>query len=232
MISLADLCVRLGTFRLDHLSLTVEAGEYAVLMGRTGCGKTTILECICGLRRLTSGSIHLRGRDVTHLTPAEREIGYVPQDLALFPTLRVRDHLAFALNVRRLPERMIQPRVDEMAGLLGIGHLLSRKPAGLSGGEAQRVALGRALAFQPSVLLLDEPLGALDDATRQEMIALLRTVQRQTHVTTLHVTHSLDEAKQLADRLFLLDNGKMRELPTEARTSDPAPAEAIRKAEP
>jgi ABC-type sugar transport system ATPase subunit len=224
MISIADLSVRVGGFQLDGVALTVEAGEYAVLMGRSGCGKTTLLECICGLRRVASGRIHLRGGDVTDLLPAQRDIGYVPQDLALFPTLRVHDHLGFALELRRRPRQEIRQRVEEMASLLGIGHLLPRFPAGLSGGEAQRVALGRALAFAPSVLLLDEPLGALDDATRNEMIALLRSVQRQTHVTTLHVTHSLEEGKKLADRLFVLDNGKIRE--------SPAPAEPARKVEP
>jgi ABC-type sugar transport system ATPase subunit len=231
MIAIADLCVRVGAFRLDQLSLTVEAGEYAVLMGRTGCGKTTLLECVSGLRQAASGSIHLHGQDVTRLSPAQRDIGYVPQDLALFPTLRVRDHLAFALELRRKAPHEIEQRVAEMAGLLGIGHLLSRFPQGLSGGEAQRVALGRALAFRPSVLLLDEPLAALDDTTRTEMMALLRTVQRQTHVTTLHVTHSSTEAKNLADRLFLLDNGKIREAAQEERNHEPVSTDAIRKGE-
>jgi ABC-type sugar transport system ATPase subunit len=231
MISLTDLCLDLGELHLERLTLAVETGEYAILMGRTGSGKTTLLECICGLRRPRSGSIHLRGRDVTALVAANREIGYVPQDLALFPTLCVRDHLAFALTVRGWSAAAIEGRAREMAHLLGIAHLLHRFPQGLSGGEAQRVALGRALAFRPSVLLLDEPLASLDDATRSEMIALLRTAQRTTQVTTLHVTHSLDEARQLADRLFLLENGKVREVPLERPVRESAPREPIRKAE-
>jgi ABC-type sugar transport system ATPase subunit len=211
MIAIDNLHLHAGAFALDGLSLTVPTGEYAVLMGKTGCGKTTLLEAICGLRPVRSGRIVLLGRDVTHLRPAERGVGYVPQDLALFPTLRVREHLAFALEVRRRPAGEIAARVEEMAGLLGISALLERYPQGLSGGEAQRVALGRALAFHPRVLLLDEPLSALDEDTRGGMTDLLRSVQRRTGVTTLHVTHSLTEARRLADRLFVLAGGVVRE---------------------
>jgi ABC-type sugar transport system ATPase subunit len=180
-------------------------------MGKTGCGKTTLLEAICGLRQVHAGRIVLLGRDVTQLKPAQRGVGYVPQDLALFPGHTVREHLAFALEVRRWSRAAIDARVRELAGLLGITHLLDRYPQGLSGGEAQRVALGRALAFHPPVLLLDEPLSALDEDTRSEMATLLRDVQRQTGVTTLHVTHSLTEARRLADRLFVLERAGLRE---------------------
>jgi ABC-type sugar transport system ATPase subunit len=211
MIAIDNLHLHAGTFALEGLALTVATGEFAVLMGKTGCGKTTLLEAICGLRAVRSGRIVLLGRDVTHLRPAERGVGYVPQDLALFPTLRVRDHLAFALEVRRRPAHEIADRVTEMAGMLGITGLVDRYPQGLSGGEAQRVALGRALAFHPRVLLLDEPLSALDEDTRGDMVELLRQVQRRTGVTTLHVTHSLTEARRLADRLFVLVGGVLRE---------------------
>src|SRR5205085_1321628 len=135
-----------------------------------------------------SGRIVLMDRDVTNLKPAERGIGYVPQDGALFPTMTVQEHLAFALRIRHWERRRIEETVTEIAGLLGLQHLLDRKPAGLSGGEAQRVALGRALSFHPGVLLLDEPLSALDEATRAEMYELLRAVRRRTGVTALHVT--------------------------------------------
>src|SRR5439155_23700301 len=149
--------------------------------------------------------------DVTDLHPADRGVGYVPQDLSLFPTLRVRDNLGFALDVRRRPALEVSRRVDELAELLGLGRLLDRWPGGLSGGEAQRVALGRALAAAPPVLLLDEPLSALDEDTRAEMYALLRAVQRLTGVTVLHVTHSRREAEVLAGRLLVLDDGVVRE---------------------
>ena len=213
MIAVHGLHLRAGTFALQDLSFAIETGQYAVLMGKTGSGKTTLLEALCGLKPVQAGTIRLDGQDVTRLKPAERNIGYVPQDLALFQTMTVREHLAFALAVRRRPRREIDRRVGELAGLLGIEHLLRRKPPGLSGGEAQRVALGRALAHPPGVLLLDEPLSALDDATREEMYGLLQTVQKQTGVTTLHVTHSLREAHRLANRLLVLRNGRIEEEP-------------------
>ena len=211
MIAVENLTVRAGAFHLDGVSFTVRAGEYAALMGKTGCGKTTLLEAICGLKTTRAGSILLLGRDVTRLRPADRGVGYVPQDLALFPTLNVRDHLAFALDVRGWDRDAIAQRVGELSELLGLRGLLDRRPPGLSGGEGQRVALGRALSFRPRVLLLDEPLAALDDETRAAMYTLLRSVQRLTGVTTLHVTHSLAEAKVLADRILVLKDGVVAE---------------------
>ena len=209
MILLDNICIRTGDFRLTDVSLSIPTGACGVLMGRTGSGKTTILECILGLRRVASGSIRIGDTDVTQLNPAVRGIGYVPQDVALFSRMTVRDHLAFALQIRRTEKKQIADRVDELSSLLGITHLLARRPAGLSGGEAQRVALGRALSFRPQVLCLDEPLSALDSDTRDEMCDLLDNVRRQTQVTTLHVTHNLNEAQRLADCLFRIEDGKV-----------------------
>ena len=211
MILLDALAVRSGGFSLEGISLSVPSGAYAVLMGKTGCGKTTLLEAICGLRPVVSGRVVLCDRDVTRLRPADRGVGYVPQDLVLFPTLTVRDNIGFALHARRWPMPAIAERVEELADLLGIAPLLGRHPLGLSGGESQRVALGRALAFRPRVLLLDEPLSALDEDTRAEMVELLRSVQRRTGVTALHITHSRTEATRLADRLFVFDRNGVRE---------------------
>ncbi len=211
MIALSGVSVRVGAFTLPAVTLTVATGEYAVLMGRTGCGKTTLLEAVAGLRAIDAGRVELMGRDVTGLRPGERGVGYVPQDLALFPSMTVREHLAFALEVRGAAAGRIAGRVEEMAELLGIGHLLGRRPAGLSGGEAQRVALGRALAGRPPVLLLDEPLSALDEDTRCGMMDLLKRVQRHEGVTALHVTHGRAEARALADRLFVIEGGGVRE---------------------
>jgi len=211
MVEVENLTIRSGAFVASRLTLRIEGGSYGVLMGKTGCGKTTLLEAICGLRSVLEGTIRLCGRDVTRLRPAERQVGYVPQDLALFPTMSVREHLAFALRVRRVPAVETDRRVAITAEMLGISHLLERMPQGLSGGEAQRVALGRALAFQPQVLLLDEPLSALDDETRQDMYQLLRDLQRRTGVTTLHVTHSRSEARALADQLFRFDKGVVQQ---------------------
>ena len=209
MIQLDNICIRTGDFRLTDVSLSIPTGACGVLMGRTGSGKTTILECILGLRRVASGSIRIGETDVTQLNPAVRGIGYVPQDVALFSRMTVRDHLAFALQIRQTEKKQITDRVDELSSLLGITHLLARRPAGLSGGEAQRVALGRALSFRPQVLCLDEPLSALDSDTRDEMCDLLDNVRRRTQVTTLHVTHNLNEAQRLADCLFRIEEGKV-----------------------
>ena len=206
MIRVNDLCLRSDSFALSDITFTVPTGAYAVLMGRSGCGKTTILEAICGLRPIQSGSIYLGTLEVTALSPAERKIGYVPQDLALFPHLNVRENLAFGLHALGLPS---EERVEELGVLLGISDLFGRTTAGLSGGEAQRVALGRALAFRPTVLLLDEPLSALDEATRDEMHSVLRSIRDKTGVTTLHVTHLREDAKALADVVLELHGGKV-----------------------
>ncbi len=211
MISLSQITIRQGNFSLERASLEIPTGQYGVLMGKTGTGKTTLVEAVCGLRPVMAGSIRLLGRDVTALRPAARGVGYVPQDGSLFSRLTVREHLAFALVVRRWSQAAIERRVGELAGLLGIEHLLDRRPHGLSGGEIQRVALGRALAMRPGVLLLDEPLSALDENTRSEMYELLLSVRRQTQTTVLHVTHNRSEAERLGDRLFELRDGGIYE---------------------
>jgi molybdate/tungstate transport system ATP-binding protein len=212
MITIEGLSIRAGAFTLNDISCQIPTGGYGILMGRTGCGKTTLLEAICGLRTITAGRITLDGREVTHLRPAARNIGYVPQDRALFTTMDVRSHLAFALRVRRAAADLIARRVAEMAELLGIEQLLDRLPEGLSGGEAQRVALGRALARRPSLLCLDEPLSAVDRTTRDELSDLLEAIQRRTGVTVLHVTHSHGEARRLGDTILLFEEGRVRQV--------------------
>ncbi|MEO8268302.1 MAG: ABC transporter ATP-binding protein [Aureliella sp.] len=209
MIELCGISMQLGKFSLRDISLTVAAGQYAVLMGRTGCGKTSLLEAICGLRRVSAGAIRIASVDMTGWSPADRGIGYVPQDLALFPTLTVAEHLQFAMRLRRWTKSAIEMRTTELASVLGIEHLLDRQVQALSGGEGQRTALGRALSFRPQVLLLDEPFSALDDETRQEMFDLLKTVKQTTGVSTLHVTHNQQEADELADVRLLLIEGKI-----------------------
>ncbi|HEY3322117.1 MAG TPA: ATP-binding cassette domain-containing protein [Planctomycetota bacterium] len=211
MIRVSNLHVHAGAFSLCDVSFEIDAGQYVALMGKTGAGKTTLIECICGLREIKNGSIELHGRDVTALRPGERGIGYVPQDIALFSTMTVFENLAFAMHVRKQPDQVIGQRVEYLAEMLGIAALLDRRTHGLSGGEAQRVALGRALAAGPGVLCLDEPLNALDSQTHEQICTLLKRVSRETGVTTLHVTHNLDEARRLADRTLLLENGKITE---------------------
>ncbi len=212
MIAVQDLGVRAGDFRLDGISFEIPAGGYGVLMGRTGCGKTTILEAICGLKQVTAGTIRLGDREVTDLPASLRGIGFVPQDGTLFTTMTVRQHLAFGPKVQGWSKGDIDRRVDELAGELGISHLLKRKPYGLSGGERQRVSLGRALAVKPKVICLDEPLSALDENTHAEMTALIRRLVTENGITALHITHSRTEAEAIADRIFLLEEGKLRAL--------------------
>jgi len=207
VIEIHNLAVRQGKFALSGVSLAVPMGRYAVLMGKSGCGKTTILEAVAGLRRVESGTISFAGRDVTHLRPAARHVGYVPQDGALFTTMTVRDNLGFALEVRGDSRADIEKRVAELAGWLEITPLLDRKPYFLSGGEKQRVALGRALASHPPVLLLDEPLSSLDDDTRDMLIELLGRLRELREVTVLHVTHNRGEADRLGDLVFRLEDG-------------------------
>ncbi len=209
MIQLENLTVQAGSFRLEKIAFEVPAGSYGILMGRTGSGKTTLLEAICGLKSVQSGRILLGDRDVTNLSPAQRGIGFVPQDAALFPTLNVAQHLAFALSIRRWSRTAIRTRVDELAKQLGIAYLLDRRPQVLSGGERQRVALGRALAFRPEVICLDEPLSAVDETTRENLCDLLQSITRESGVTTLHITHSPTEADRLGDLVFELRDGKM-----------------------
>ena len=210
MIVVENLSVRAGHFALANISFEIPTGQHAILMGRTGSGKTTLLEAICGLRAVTAGRIQLMGRDVTALAPAGRGLGFVPQDGALFQHLTVREHLNFALRVREWERSKAEQRVADLAGWLGLEGLMDRKPAGLSGGEAQRVALGRALSFHPDILCLDEPLSALDEESRAELCKVLQTVREHTGVTILHITHSLAEARKLADRILLLHDGTIR----------------------
>ncbi len=209
MINVRDLAIRQGRFHLDGITLCVPRGRYAVLMGRTGSGKTTVLEAVAGLRCPVAGRILLGGRDVTGLDPADRNVGFVPQDGALFRTMTVRQNLGFALALRRRPADAIAARVHELAGWLGIDHLLDRRAVGLSGGETQRVALGRALAHAPPVLLMDEPLGSLDEETRERLIGVFQTIRAHTDVTVLHVSHSRHEAAQLGDLVLRLQDGRI-----------------------
>ena len=211
MIALRDVSIRSGPMVLKGVQLSVSTGQYAVLMGATGQGKTTILEAVCGLRSVIAGQVLIGHVDMTRWKPANRGVGYVPQDLALFPTMSVREHLEFALRLRRQSAAYIQQRVAELAYVLDIEPLLTRGVRHLSGGEAQRVALGRAIAFDPQVLLLDEPLAALDEATRHRLCDVLRSIQRSRGLTTLHITHNRQEARWLADRLFVIENRQVTE---------------------
>ena len=211
MIHVEDITWHTPAFRLEGVSFAVPAGKYAVLMGRTGTGKTTLLEIICGLREPESGRVLLGDRDVTNEAPGTRGLGYVPQDGALFPTMTVREQIGFALRMKKRSADEIAIVTRQLADELSISHLLERKPQGLSGGEKQRVALARALAAKPSVLLLDEPLSSLDEDTQDELIALLKRMQREHNITVLHVTHSKREAEALGEVRLKLEDGRVLE---------------------
>ncbi len=209
MLAVKNLSIRQGDFNLHDINFQIEKGKYVVLMGKTGCGKTTIMEAILGLRKIHSGELLLNGLDISRLKPSERMIGYVPQDGALFSSMDVQSNLGFALRIRKWKKDQIAARVSELADLLGVDYLLSRKISGLSGGERQRIALGRGLAFYPEFLCLDEPLSALDEPTRDEMYELLLKLKKELNITALHVTHSKKDAKILADQIIKIEDGKI-----------------------
>lgn len=204
VLKVENLSIRLGEFDLREISFEVQTGEYFVLLGPTGTGKTVLIECIAGLHRPRSGQIILNGRNVTNLPPEERGIAYVPQDYALFPNLTAFENIAFGLRVRKLPDEKVRERVLELAEWLGIIYLLDRLPLTLSGGEKQRVALARALAVEPQILLLDEPLAAVDEQTRERLCRELKTIQRQTGATFVHVSHNFEETLAVADQVGVM----------------------------
>ncbi|MCH2175005.1 MAG: ABC transporter ATP-binding protein [Lentisphaeria bacterium] len=208
MISIKNCTIQAGNFRISEINLEIPTGHYGILMGKTGSGKTTILEAVCGLRKIASGQILIDGEDVTHKRPAERNIGFLPQDIALFDHLSVYDHIAFGMRIQKWPKQEVEYRVEELAEQLQITHLLKRKPAGLSGGEKQRTAMGRALSVRPKVLCLDEPLSTLDDDTHDDVIQLIQSVTSANDITSLHITHRKSEANLLGDYFFqITDRG-------------------------
>ena len=245
MIRTEQISFGIGDFRMERFSLEIARGQYFVLLGPPGSGKTVFLECLCGLKRIGSGKIFIDGRNVTRLEPRVRNIGYVPQDYALFPHLSVKQNIAFGLlphemwwkviriaaslppiwgllrligivawvlapALRRCEE--VRERVARTAEILGISHLLDRNVGGLSGGEKQRTALARALVMEPKVLLLDEPVCALDEGTRHNVCALLSDVQRKLGLTVIHVSHNLEEAFSVADMAAILSQGALQQV--------------------
>ncbi len=211
MIQIADLEYTVGSFHL-RLSLEIGKGEYFVLLGPTGSGKTAVAECIAGLRRPQRGRILIGGRDVTYAEPRERRVGYVPQDYALFLHRTVWGNIAFGPQVLRWAPKDREDAVWEAARRVRIESLLRRRIRGLSGGERQRVALARALAVRPDVLILDEPVNALDEMTRDTVCGELLAVQRALRLTTLHISHNLEEAFYVADRAAILREGRLEQI--------------------
>lgn len=196
-------------FHLRDVTFSVEKGEHFIILGPSGAGKTVLLEVIAGIIEPDSGRIFLNGEDITDLPPEKRGLAYIPQNYALFPNMSVFDNIAFGLKVRKVPKAEIGRKVRELSEVLGISHLLKRKPKTLSGGEMQRVAIARALAVEPELLLLDEPFANLDVQTRGRLINEMKRWRKELGFTALHVTHSFEEAVSLGDRVGVMLNGRL-----------------------
>nr|WP_240920784.1 ATP-binding cassette domain-containing protein [Thermococcus sp. CX2] len=198
----------MGEFRLEDVSLDIEKGEYVTVIGPTGSGKSILLETIAGFYKPQKGQIILEGRDITELPPERRGISVVYQDYVLFPHMSVYDNIAYGLRKRVKDEGKIQEEIQRIAEVLGIDHLLHRRPTTLSGGEQQRAAIARALVVKPKLLLMDEPFSALDVKTREELRKLVKRAIREYQTTVLHITHDFDDVFSLATRVVVMKDGR------------------------
>ena len=208
MLDIKGISKQLGDFSLLNISFTVEEGDYFVLLGESGAGKSVILELIAGMEKVDSGSIFLKGKDITRQAIQDRGISMVFQDYAIFPHLSVANNIAYALKAKNYSKYEIKKRIATLAEEIEITHLLNRKPQGLSGGELQRIVLARALASEPQLLLLDEPLASVDIQLKDQLRNLLRKLNRK-GITILHVTHDFEEALALANRIAVIHQGNL-----------------------
>jgi len=214
MITIKNLKVNLGSFLLQSINLDIKPGEYFIVLGPTGAGKTVLLEAIAGLYPVLEGGVWIDGEEITNQSPEKRGINIVYQEQALFPHLSVEENIAFGLKMRKCPKGEMRAKIGAMAEIVGISHLLKRSPVTLSGGEKQKVALARALVTEPKVLLLDEPLSALDPETKERMQRELREIHRRVKVTIIHVTHDFEEAVALGHRVAVLNDGCIAQVGT------------------
>jgi sulfate transport system ATP-binding protein len=213
MIAANAVTKRFGDFvALDDVTIEAADGSLVALLGPSGSGKSTLLRIVAGLEQPDSGAVVIAGEDVTPVPPQKRGIGFVFQHYAAFKHMSVRDNVAFGLSIRGEKKPVIRARVDELLEIVGLTGWADRYPAQLSGGQRQRMALARALAVQPKVLLLDEPFGALDANVRQELREWLRRLHDEVHVTTVLVTHDQEEAMAIADRIVVLDHGRVQQV--------------------
>jgi sulfate transport system ATP-binding protein len=227
-IEIRSVTKRFGTFTaLDDISLEIPDGSLTAVLGPSGSGKSTLLRIVAGLERPDSGEVLLEGEDATRLTPQRRNVGFVFQHYAAFKHMTVRDNVAFALTIRKRPKQEIRERVDELLDLVQLSGFADRYPSKLSGGQRQRMALARALAAKPRVLLLDEPFGALDARVRAELRDWLRRLHEEVHVTTVFVTHDQEEAMEVADRVAVLDHGRLEQVGAPAELYDNPASEFV-----
>ncbi len=199
---------------VDNVSLTVDPGEFICFLGPSGCGKTTLLRIITGFEFQTSGDISYGEKNLNNVIPQKRDFGIVFQSYALFPNMTVQQNIAFGLKMRRMPQKLIDKRVDEMLELMGLAEWNKHYPSQLSGGQQQRVALARAIAIKPNVLLLDEPLSALDAKIRVRLRAVIKRLQQDLGITMIYVTHDQEEALSMADRIVVMRDGQLRQVGT------------------
>ncbi|UCD09632.1 MAG: ABC transporter ATP-binding protein [Dehalococcoidales bacterium] len=214
MLEVKDLCVQMGKFFLKNVSLEVRDGEYFVLVGPTGSGKSVLLESIAGLTSVTSGEVWINDRDVTDLNLEKRNIGFAFQDYALYRHLSVRDNISFGLMWKHQKQKDINKAVDRAVELLHLENLLDKRSWTLSGGESQKIALARAIAIKPDLLILDEPLSSVDAETKEDYERELRELHNQLELTTIHVTHSFEEAVALGDRIAVIIDGEILQVGT------------------
>ena len=213
MITVSNVTKFYGAFKaLDDVSLTIPDGSLTALLGPSGSGKTSLLRVIAGLEEPDAGAVVISGQDVTRISPQGRNIGFVFQHYAAFKHMTVRDNVAFGLTIRKKPKAQIDARVNELLGIVGLAGYHDRYPNQLSGGQRQRMALARALAVDPTVLLLDEPFGALDAKVREELRAWLRRLHDEVHVTTVLVTHDQEEAMDVAGHIVLMNGGRIEQV--------------------
>ncbi len=214
-LQLKDLTKAFGTLvAVDRVNLDIQESEFVCFLGPSGCGKTTILRMITGFETPTSGEIMYDGKVINDLVPQKRDFGIVFQSYALFPNMTVSQNIAFGLEMRRMPREKIRNRVDEILDLIGLRDWRNNYPAQLSGGQQQRVALGRALAPNPTVLLLDEPLSALDAKIRVRLRAVIKRLQQELGITMVYVTHDQEEALAIADRVVVMEEGVFKQVGT------------------
>jgi sulfate/thiosulfate transport system ATP-binding protein len=212
MIAVRDVTKSFGDFvALGGVSLEIPDGSLTALLGPSGSGKSTLLRIIAGLEQPDSGAVEIHGADATRLPPQRRGIGFVFQHYAAFKHMTVRENVAFGLKIRKQPKDRVRERVDELLGVVGLAGYHERYPNQLSGGQRQRMALARALAVEPKVLLLDEPFGALDAKVRSELREWLRRLHDEVHVTTVLVTHDQEEAMAISDRIAVMDHGRIEQ---------------------